>query len=499
MPNHSTKFKIKDMDITSGSPLVAIINKRDAERLDLHPLDRIKIKKGSKIETVVIDIAESKKSVKPGYIGVFEEVIKSLSLKSSDKVSIILARKPLSLEFIKNKLDGKKLNGKEIDQIVWDIVHNKLSDVELTYFVSACYTNVMDFDETIMLTKSIAKNGTTLNLKKHPIIDKHSIGGVPGNRTTMIIVPIIAAAGLYIPKTSSRSITSPSGTADTMEVLADVSFSIEKMRKIVYKTKGCIVWGGALNLAPADDKIIKVERPLSIDAESQLLASIMAKKLSVGSTHILIDIPAGNDTKVKNITEALKLKRDFEKIGKRLKRNIKVLITNGRQPVGNGIGPALEARDVLWVLKRDPRRPLDLEKKCIMMCSNIFKMVGIEDGYKKADDILDSGKAYQKMVDIIKAQGGKKFIAKDIKIGKYASDILSKNSGKVIDIDNILISRIARICGAPSDKGAGIYLYKHIGDSVKKGEKLFTVYAESKQKLEYAKEDINSSKIVIVK
>jgi len=493
------KLKVKDIDIASGGPLIAVTNHEDAAMLDLHVMDRIKIKKGEKIETVVVDIAQSKKIVPKGRLGVFEEVINSLKLKNNDTVEISIARKPLSIDYIKKKLDGQKLTKKEIDQIVWDIVHNKLSAVELTYFVAACYTNVMSTEETILLTKAMVNHGEVLKLNKYPVIDKHSIGGIPGNRTTLVIVPVIAAAGYYIPKTSSRSITSPAGTADTMEVLANVTFPLKKMKQIVLKTNGCIVWGGALNLAPADDKIIAVERPLEIDAESQLLASIMAKKHSVSSTHILIDVPVGKDAKVKNKFEALKLKNEFEKIGRRLRKQIKVLITDGTQPIGNGIGPALEARDVLWVLKRDPKRPIDLEKKCMMMCANIFSMVGLKDGFKKALSILDSGKAYSKMVEIIKAQNGKEIAAEDIKIGKYLHDVLSSKSGRVIAIDNILISRIARIAGAPKDKGAGIYLYKHIGDKVKRGEKLFTIYAEGKHEFEYAKDVAKSTKVFILR
>lgn len=493
------KLKVKDIDISSGGPLIAVLNHKDALMLDLHVMDRIKIKKGNSVETVVVDIAQSDKVVPRGRIGIFEEVINSLKLKNNDIVDISIARKPLSINYIKKKLDGLKLTKKEIDQLVWDIVHNKLSSVELTYFVAACYTNVMSTEETIQLTRSMVKYGDMLKLNKYPVVDKHSIGGIPANRTTMVIVPIIAAAGYYIPKTSSRSITSPAGTADTMEVLADVTFPIKKMREIVLKTRGCVVWGGSLNLAPADDKIIAVERPLEIDAESQLLASIMAKKHSVSSTHILIDIPIGTDAKVKNMIGALKLKKEFEKIGKRLKKHIKVLITDGSQPIGNGIGPALEARDVLWLLKRDPRRPIDLEKKCLMMCSNIFSMIGLKDSYRKALEILNSGKAYQKMIEIIKAQNGREIAAEDIKIGKFSYDVVSTKSGTVKYIDNMSISRIARIAGAPHDKGAGLYLYKHVGDKVKRGKKLFTIYSESKHEFEYSIDVAKQSKVFVVR
>lgn len=493
------KLKIKDMDIATGGPLVAVLNQKDARRFDIHRLDRIKIKKGKKIETVVVNIAESSKAVPEGRIGAYEEVIDSLNLKNKDKVSIMLARKPLSIEYIRKKLDGKKLSKKEIYQIVWDIVHNKLSEVELAYFVAACYTNLMSLDETIMLTKAMVYHGDTLKLDKYPIIDKHSIGGIPGNRTTMVLVPIVAAAGLTIPKTSSRSITSPAGTADTMEVLAKVSFPMKKMKQIVMKINGCIVWGGSLNLAPADDKIINVERTLEIDAESQLLASIMAKKHSVSSTHILIDIPISSESKIKNREEALRLKKLFEAIGKKLRKHVKVMITDGSEPIGNGIGPALEARDVLWLLKRDKRRPLDLEKKSVLMAEEIFKMVGIKDCRNKVQALLNSGKAYEKMEEIIKAQGGSVFDPDDIKIGRFKYDVQACKKGTIRIIDNRIISRIARIAGAPINKGSGIYLYKHTGNKVKKGEKLYTVYAESKQKLKFAKDFLKGANGFVVR
>ncbi len=486
------KLKVKDMDIATGGPIIVILNKEDARKLDLYMLDRVKVKFGSKTETAVVDMAQSRKAVPEGRLGVFEEVISSLGLKDKDEVEISIARKPMSLEIIKKKLDGHTLSKTEIDQVIWDIVHNQLNDIELTYFVSACYSKAMSLKETILLTKAMAEQGQTLKMNKYPIIDKHCIGGVPGNRTTMILVPIIAAAGLTIPKTSSRSITSPAGTADTMEVLSSVSFSLAEMKKIVQKTNGCIVWGGALNLAPADDKIIKVERPLGIDAESQLLASILAKKLSVSSTHIIIDIPAGKGAKVKDHGSALALKKQFEEVAKKLKMKVAVVITDGSQPIGNGIGPALEARDVLRVLIRDRRRPLDLEKKCVMMAGEIFSMAGIKDGRRKAQSLLDSGKAYMKFKEIIKIQGGNPDITpKEVPLGRYKAVFKAGKSGKVKSIDNELVTHIARVAGAPKYKGAGLFLYKHVGDKVEKGEKLFKIHTNSLTKLKYAKEVID--------
>ncbi len=493
------KLTVKNLDFSSGGPLVAILNGTDALTMDFHTLDRVKIFKGKQFETATVNLAENGNVIPSGSIGIFGETAQSLGLKSGDKVSITLARKPLSLAYIRKKLDGQRLDKKEIDQIVWDIVHNKLSDIELTYFVAACYTNALSMRETILLTKAIASHGEILRWKKHPILDKHCIGGIPGNRTTMVLVPLMAAAGYTLPKTSSRSITSPAGTADTMEALCCVSFSIKEMRRIVGKAGACLVWGGALKLAPADDKIIHVEKPLDIDAESQLLASIMAKKYSVSSTHILIDIPVGKDAKVKSAHEAWHLKKQFETIGKKLGKKITVMLTNGSEPIGNGIGPSLEARDVLWLLKRDPRRPLDLEKKCLVMAAEMFAMVGIKNGRERAQKLLECGAAYAKMVEIIKAQLGEEIAPESLRLGKFTAHIRAEKGGKVRDIDNIIISRVARVAGAPLNKGAGLYLYRHIGDRVKKGEALFTIYSESKEKLQYAMDVSSQSEAYIIR
>jgi AMP phosphorylase len=484
------KLKVKDMDIETGGVKVVLLHKHDAALLDLHTLDRIKIKKGNKIQTVVLDIAASSKPIKPGQIGCFDEVVKSLKLKKNETVKIMPAKKPLSIEFIKKKLDGLKLNKNEIDQIVWDIVHNKLNEIELTYFVSACYARELDINETTLLTKAMKSHGDILKLKRYPIMDKHCVGGVAGNRTTPIIVSIIAASGLTMPKTSSRSITSPAGTADTMEVLTNISLSLKDMEKVVKKTNGCLIWGGALNLAPADDKIIQVEKPLRIDAKSQLLASVMAKKASVSATHLLIDIPEGKEAKIPSKRRAKILKKDFENLSRRLGINANVIITDGSEPIGNGIGPSLEARDILYVLKNDHKSPIDLKNKSLRLAGLMLELGGKVkkgNGLKIAKEILESGKAYKKFIEIIKAQGGKEIKPEKIKLAALKHNIRAKRSGKIQTISNRAISKIARIAGAPKDKGAGIYLHKHVNNKVKKGEILFTVYSRSKEKLEYAK------------
>ena len=218
----------------------------------------------------------------------------------------------------------------------------------------------MTSGELLALVQAMARAGTQLKWPSPIVVDKHCIGGIPGNRTSMIVVPIVAAHGLTIPKTSSRAITSPAGTADTMEVLARVDVGVDEMKEVVAACRGCLVWGGHVNLSPADDILISVERPLCLDTREQMVASIMSKKLAAGSTHLLIDLPVGPTAKLANATEAMRLRKLFEFVGDHFGIAVEVITTDGRQPIGNGIGPVLEAEDVMAVLtnERDrARRP----------------------------------------------------------------------------------------------------------------------------------------------
>jgi len=494
------KLKVKDVDISTGSTFIVLLHQDDAQKYDLHYEDRVRLKNGRRSCIAIVDIAQTKAAVKPGHIGLFEEVLKELNAKQGDIVKVDIEDKPKSVVLIKKKLKGHRLTTAEINEIIKDIVNNALSAVELTYFVSGCYTKGLSKKETIELTKAIVKQGSKLRLKREVILDKHCSGGVAGNRTTMLIVPIVAAAGLTMPKTSSRSITSPAGTADTMEVLAKVSFPAKKMAQIVRKTNGCIVWGGAINLASADDKMIKVRHPLSLDPPGMLLASIMAKKSAVGATHVLIDIPLGKDTKIKSRAKARKLKKDFIRLGRKIGMKIKVIITDGTEPIGNGIGPALEARDVLKVLMNKHDAPKDLRKKALFMAGLMLKMGCIKKPHEKAREILDSGLAFKKMKQIIKLQGGKCNVKpEDIHVGRFSYNLKAKKKGKIYDINNALISSLARIAGAPKNKGAGIYLYKHEFEEVEKGEKIFTIYAENKKRLKYALRFLESNKVVTIR
>ncbi len=481
------KFEVKKLSLSTGDINIAVLNYKDAEELTFHRGDRVRLKKKRKETIAIIDTTDSSKIVPRGHIGLMDEPAKALGV-SKGKIKAFPEPVPSSVDLIKKKLDGEKLCYNEFVEIIHDILYNKLTSLEIAYFVSAVYFHKMDLNEVACLTRAIVNTGDIFEISKEKIFDKHCIGGVPGNRTTMLVVPIIAAAGLCIPKTSSRAITSPAGTADTMEVLCKVSFSLKEMKKIVEKTNGCLVWGGALNLAPADDKIITVEKPMGLDAESQLLASIMSKKKSVSATDVIIDIPYGKGAKIETKEKAKHLRKMFISLGKKLGMKVDVLLTDGSQPIGNGIGPLLEARDVLYVLERNEKRPMDLENKTIKIAGRLLEMGGKArkfQGKKLAKKILDSKKAYKKFDEIVKAQKGITLEPEKIKLPKIKHDVKAPCSGKITEIDNKFISKIAYIVGAPKDKKSGLYLYKHKKDKVKKGDILYTIYSESKDELKF--------------
>ena len=489
------KLKVKKIDLATGGTKVAVVNKEDAGDMDLHGMDRVMIRKDGKDVTVIVDLTDT--FVNPGHIGLFYEVYSSLDVKDGDLVEVHPVEKPESVMYIRKKMDGKKLEKNEIFEIIQDLMEEKLSEVEASSFVSAAYMRGLDDDETISLTEAIVNSGETLELSANRIYDKHCIGGVPGNRTSMLIVPIVASTGLVIPKTSSRAITSPAGTADTMEVLAPVSLEKDEVEKVVNKANGCVVWGGAVNLASADDKLIRLRHPLSLDPRGMLLASIMAKKKAVGATDVIIDIPIGIGAKITTREAGLDLAEDFKKIGGKLGMNIRTLLTNGDHPIGSAIGPTMEAREILRILDGE-KVSLELVEKSCQLAGVLLEMgkkAKVGEGRDLACSILKSGKAKEKMKQIIDLQGGDSSIkVDDIPIGDVKETVTAEKSGRIMHIDNKTISAMVRAAGAPKDKVAGMYLLVEEGDKVKEGQPLFEIYSKSQRKIEQAMGIFNEKK-----
>jgi AMP phosphorylase len=488
------KLKAKPIWIEALGKSVVILQVNDAEDLGTRSSDRVRLKYDGRELTVIVNT--SRRLVKKGEIGVFEEVQKTLGLEGGETLDVDITSPPNSLSYIRNRLEGRKLSGPEITEIIRDTVRGDLSEIEIASFVTSLNTFRLDLDEATSLSMAMVQSGKTLNLTKRPIVDKHSIGGVPGDKTTLVVVPVIAACGLTIPKTSSRAITSAGGTADRAEVFMPVNLEIDEVQTVVEKTRGCIVWGGALQLAPADDIFIQVEYPLSIDP--LLLPSIVSKKKAVGAEYVVIDIPTGMGAKVKTIAEAQLLARDFLELGKRLNMKIQCLITTGSQPIGYAIGPALEAREAWETLTKNRSTP-DLIDKATDIAGMIINMTGGSDGKRAAAMTINNGKAEKKMREIVAEQGGDPEIKpEDIRVGEKILEFESAESGFVLWINNSKLVQLARLAGAPKDKAAGIVLNKKIGDVVHAGEKILSLYAEKASKLEKAREALQQERVMMV-
>ena len=471
------KLIARPIDLEVGDKNVVIMNKEDVESLGLHSLDRVRIRYNENELAAIVD--ETAKFTVKGEIIANDVVTKFFKLKGGEHLEVLPEKELKSIVYIKQKISGVRLNYEELKTIVKDIVDKKVSDVELSAFVTALYTRGISIDEAANLSKAMVETGKRIKFPGKFICDKHSIGGLAGDKTSIVLVPIVAAAGLTIPKSSSKAITSPCGTAERFEILAPVNLSLEEIEKIVKKVNACLVWGGSLEMAPADDIFIQIEYPLGIDP--LLLPSIMSKKKAMGSEYLVIDIPIGREAKIKTTEEALELADDFIELGKKLGIHVVCGITFGEQPLGHCIGPALEAKEALLTLQN--KGPRDVVEKSVTLAGLLFEAVGI--GNKQtALEILKSGKAEKKLREIIEAQGGNPNIQpEDIVIGNNFASIKSKNEGKILWIINSAIIQIARKAGAPKDKGAGIHLNVKMGDGVKKGDILFTIYSDNYMRL----------------
>jgi AMP phosphorylase len=462
-----------------------MMNQEDAKELGLVVGDRVRVSSGE--QTCIKDVHIAVEMLNRGELGFC--VTKGpceMRPPEGSMADVVPVARPQSVSYIREKMKGGFYSREQMDAIIKDIVDNQLNEVELTAFVMGNYLRRVEFDEIEAMTRAMIDTGEKISIGQGTVVDKHSIGGVPGNTISLLVVPIIAAAGLFIPKTSSRAITSASGTADTMEVLAPVELTQSEIRDITLKVGGVIAWGGNSNIAPADDIIIQIERHLLIDPHPQLLASVIAKKGAVGAKYAVIDIPVGG-TKVSNVTIGRSLARDFSELGRRLGMEISCVLTDGSQPVSNAVGPALEAREALRALEGNPR-PSPLIEKAVGIAGTLLEASGkSRNGMKTAEDLLVSGKALEKFREIIGAQGGDATVTTDaIVIGEFTTTIVAPKDGTASAIDSIAIVGIARAAGAPKDKGAGILLHKRLGSTVSAGQPLFTIFADKDWKLSNA-------------
>ncbi len=491
------KLKVRRLGIDTQKEHVAYI------RSDSHvimsegfeALARVRLKKGKLSIVASLHIVHSN-LLNKGEVGLSEMAFSSLSIKNGDIIEIIHLEPLVSLGYIRAKIYGKTIDEKGMNEIVDDVVQGNYSNIHLSSFITAFAGDHMNVNEIISLTKAMIVSGDRIKWKEKIVVDKHCIGGLPGNRTTPIIVSIVSALGLTMPKTSSRAITSPAGTADTMEVMAPVNLSMDKIKEVVEKEGGCIAWGSGANLSPADDILIRIERALDLDSEGQLIASVLSKKVAAGSTHLVVDMPVGDTVKLRSIEAANHLKILMKEVGNAVGLNLKVVVTDGSQPVGIGLGPSLEAMDILAVLRNERTAPADLKERSLLLAGELLELsryAKIGRGYETASKVLSSGNAYKKFLAICKAQGG----FTEPEFAKYRHDIHSNTSGTVRTIDNRKISRIAKLAGAPDHQRAGVRFYSPLGKNIKKGDVLYTIFTETEGELMYALQYVAMDKNII--
>jgi thymidine phosphorylase len=420
-------------------------------------------------------------------IGLSEAAWTLLGVGEGDEVRIGHAFPPSSLRHVRARLFGSRFSRADLDDIIRDVIAGRYTDVHLSSFLTATAAAPLDEQETISLTGAMMSAGDRLEWGEQVVVDKHCIGGLPGNRTTPIVVAIVAACGLMMPKTSSRAITSPAGTADTMETMTDVELDISRIRRVVEEEGGCIVWGGAVHLSPADDVFVRIERELDIDVEGQMIASVLSKKVAAGSSHVVIDIPVGPTAKIRDTRTADALAARMEAIGQHFGLFVSCIQTDGSQPVGRGIGPALEAYDVMAVLSNETDAPEDLRARAVRLAGLVLEMGGAAAkgvGPALALQTLRSGKAWEKFQRICEAQGGMRTPPRS----RHQFVVEAAAGGVVSALDNRAIARVARLAGAPRSAAAGIRMLVRLDETVERGQPLLQIHAETAGELGYAHE-----------
>ena len=492
------KLLAKVIDIEQGHNEV-VLNHGQAQSMDFAVGDRLQLKANGFVAQAIVD--QSATYVKAGEIGLFHEIAVALGADDGTPVEVEPTRRPASLDFVRKKLDGGVLDSHEIASIINDLMAQRLSSAELASFISAVYINGLSTDETAALTEAIIASGEVLKPPFEPVASEHSIGGVCGGRASMLVVPIMASLGVCMPKTASRAISSASATADVMEVLAPVALDSNHIHKVLEEAGGCIVWGGAVNIAAADDKLIKIRNPLRLDPQPLLISSILAKKKAEGAKFVVFDIPTGRGAKVESVDKARELARAFEVFSARLGLRVSAVISDGSEPLMSYIGPTFEAREVLRTLASGGKEgsPRLADKACFAcgVLLHLIRGVTQEEGYRLARFQLESGKAYDKFKQIIKAQGGNPDVKpSDLLPGEHKAAFFAKAEGTVSHLDNKAISHVVRALGGPRDKKAGIAIKVSKGQRVLPGQELFELYSSTLESLKLGEEAARKTEVV---
>lgn len=424
---------------------------------------------------------EDDERLSPGQVALSEDAWEALGLREGDAVCVRHLPMLASMAGVRRRIHGQRLGREDLASIVSDVVKGRYTDVHLAAFLTATSALPLDDQEIAGLTRAMVDAGERMRWNAAVVVDKHCVGGLPGNRTTPIVVAIATANGLVMPKTSSRAITSPAGTADTMETLAPVDLDLPTLRRVVEQEGGCLAWGGAMHLSPADDIFVRVERELDIDTEGQLIASVLSKKIAAGATHVVIDIPVGPTAKVRSHEAARLLAGRLGATAAEFGVAVRCLFTDSSQP----IGPALEARDVPQVLRNDADAPADLRERAAQVAGAVLEIGGAAaagEGFALALRTLEDGRAWAKFQRICAAQGG----LREPPRAPCVKALAANEAGRVVRIDNRKLARLAKLLGAPDNPAAGVNLQVRQGDPVGKGAPLLYLHAHAPATLDYA-------------
>lgn len=488
LDERSNNLRVRCLDLESSDQPLVLLRKDSpvcrSEGFVAHARIRVDAPQHSVIATLY---QTGSAMLEPHEIGLSTAAWTALQVRDGQTVHVAHPRPLRSISSVRGKVHGRRLRVGEYGEIMRDIVRGRYDDIQLAMLLTAIASRELDDDELFGLTDAMISVGERLHWEVPKRMDKHCVGGLPGNRTTPLVVAIVAENGLVIPKTSSRAITSPAGTADTMETLAPVALSLGHMQRVVEQVGGCVVWGGTVGLSPVDDLLIRVAKVMDLDAQAQLVASVLSKKVAAGATHVVLDVPVGSTAKIRSREEAETLGHRLKTTAARFGLASDIVISDGRQPVGRGVGPALEARDLLAVFQNRPSAPADLRERALRLAAVLLESGGAAEagqGLPLAERTLESGAAWRRFQAICEAQGG----LREPPVAERTEVVLASHSGKVSHFDNRRLARVAKLAGAPGAPAAGVELHVHLGDLIREGEPLYTIHAETEGELGYARE-----------
>ncbi|MFZ7132720.1 MAG: pyrimidine-nucleoside phosphorylase [Eubacteriales bacterium] len=401
------------------------------------------------------------------------------------------------VDLILKKRQGRELSSEEIYYFIQGFSLGEIPDYQASALLMAIYFNKMSKRETVDLTKAMTCSGDILDLTgvHGMVVDKHSTGGV-GDTTTLILAPLIASCGIPMAKMSGRGLGHTGGTIDKLEAIPGFNTEMTKemfIRKV--NDTGIAIAGQTGELAPADKKLYALRDVTgTVDSLPLIASSIMSKKLASGAQGILLDVKTGDGAFMKSLEDSLNLAEAMLNIGSSLGRNVSAIITDMNQPLGRAVGNALEVREAIHILKG--KGSDDLYHLCLTLGVELLIMAGITDAPQEAMDILqkniDEGNALDKFRQLIISQGGDPMVLENTALlpaAEYILKLKGEKEGYIRSIKAQEVGACALILGAGRetkdsdiDLSVGIYLDKKVGEKVKRGDTIATIYTNDLDK-----------------